>query len=190
MSRIKIFQTLENRDNPEQIERDGPFICRWNNSWLGTGYYYWDTFLFVAHWWGKMRYNENHIICEAVCEFNDKNCLDLVGNTNHMNKFFSCVDIMKTKKLVNEKTTVSRVINYMKETLKAFDYEAIRVYGINSISPDNYPEYTNRLYFEAGKMQYLDVTPAIQICIYNKTGLGMSNYRIIFPAEYDNNYMV
>ena len=47
----KIFQTLEDRNNPDEVESQGPFICT-NNPWLGKGYYFWDTFLDLAHWWG------------------------------------------------------------------------------------------------------------------------------------------
>jgi len=36
-----IYQTLEDRGNPDEIERNGPFSCNWNNSWLGTGCYFW-----------------------------------------------------------------------------------------------------------------------------------------------------
>ena len=44
----KIFQTLEDRNNPDEVESQGPFICT-NNPWLGKGYYFWDTFLDLAH---------------------------------------------------------------------------------------------------------------------------------------------
>ena len=43
----KIFQTLEDRNNPDEVESQGPFICT-NNPWLGKGYYFWDTFLDLA----------------------------------------------------------------------------------------------------------------------------------------------
>ena len=63
--KVIVFQTLKNKGNPIEIERDGPFICRWENSWMGTGYYFWETFLSNAHWWGKSHLNGDYVICEA-----------------------------------------------------------------------------------------------------------------------------
>ena len=98
---------------------------------------------------------------------------------------------MRSKNLVNRSTTVARVIAHMKNTLKIFRYEAVRVYGINSLSDikenDN---FLYRLNFEIGKVQYLDVKPAIQICIYKKNGLDLKNYSIIYPDEFNNDYVV
>jgi hypothetical protein len=48
----EVFQTLENRGtNQTHLEQGGPYICHWENSWLGDGFYFWDTFLENAHWW-------------------------------------------------------------------------------------------------------------------------------------------
>ena len=42
MNRI-IYQTVEDRGNPDYVEQHGPFICTNKNAWLGEGYYFWDT---------------------------------------------------------------------------------------------------------------------------------------------------
>ena len=36
----KAYQTLENRNNPDKIEEQGPFLCSHKNAWLGKGYYF------------------------------------------------------------------------------------------------------------------------------------------------------
>ena len=41
----KAYQTLENRNNPDQIEEQGPFLCNRKSAWLGEGYYFWDSFI-------------------------------------------------------------------------------------------------------------------------------------------------
>ena len=82
----KIFQTLEDRNNPDEVESQGPFICT-NNPWLGKGYYFWDTFLDLAHWWGKQVHSGNYIICQTFIEDNSEYILDLVGNTQHLIEF-------------------------------------------------------------------------------------------------------
>lgn len=49
-----IYQTLEDKDNDEEIERHGPYFCSVyeidgspkkgsKEPWLGGGYYFWDT---------------------------------------------------------------------------------------------------------------------------------------------------
>ena len=191
MAKKILYQTLENRDNPDYVEKWGPFVCKWPNTWLGTGYYYWDTFLVNAHWWGNNRYNSNHIICQCECDFDVEKCYDLVGCPEQLLDFDDCVQDLRRKNLLTNETTVARVIAHMKDTLKIFQFEAIRVYGINSISDKKENDgYIYRLHFEVGRPQYLDVKPAIQICIYKKNGLGLKNYHIIFPDEFNNDYVV
>jgi hypothetical protein len=76
MANKKIYQTLEDRGNADDIENHGPFPCKWENTWLGRGYYFWDTFMNNAHWWGKS-VTIPDVICEADCEFSTIKCLDL-----------------------------------------------------------------------------------------------------------------
>ncbi|WP_417198100.1 hypothetical protein [Bizionia sp.] len=188
MESKKIYQTLEDRENPDQIEQEGPFPCSWNNSWLGTGHYFWDTFIENAHWWGKTRLDNKYVICEAHFNFCTTTCFDLVGKTEHMLDFERSIGLMKTKKLLNNKTTVARVLSYMQNTLKIFDYKAIRVYGVHSKSKDLQPNY--QMKFELGKPQYLDYKPAIQICIYNFSGLSFKDFTIVYPYDYVSGYVV
>ncbi len=185
----KLYQTLEDRDNPDYVENHGPFPCRWDNTWLGTGYYYWDHFFDIAKWWGSHRYKGNCIICEAFCDFHEYKVLDLVGEPQDIEDFKVVVNRMKEEKLFTNKTTVARVISYMKDTLKIFDYEAIRVHGINSINAEKITnkDLIYRLLFEvkdAFHAPYLDLNPPIQICIYKKNGLGIRNYKIVYPDHY------
>ena len=37
------YHTVEDRDNPDEIEADGPFKCTRGDAWLGPGYYFWDS---------------------------------------------------------------------------------------------------------------------------------------------------
>jgi len=68
----KIYQTLEDRNNPDVVENQGPFLCNRKDVWLGIGYYFWDSFIENAHWWGKegARY-KNYFICESSFELNE-----------------------------------------------------------------------------------------------------------------------
>lgn len=186
MSTKTLYQTLQDRGDADKVERDGPFHCRWENSWLGDGYYYWDTFFELAEWWGEKRYPNKYMICEAKYDFDENLVFDLVGNMSHIVIFKSSLEKMKINGLLKPDTTVSRVLRYMKDEIKVFRYEATRVHGYNSISPNDLisSKFINRIKFEISKGQYLDLLPAVQLCIYNKRGLGLRNYSVVYPEHY------
>lgn len=191
--KVKIlYQTLKDKGNPDYIESNAPFICKWENAWLGEGYYFWDTFIENAHWWGKMRHGNSYVICKAECDFSSNLCFDLVGDTEHMQDFDDTIKLLKSKKLVIEETTVSRIINFLRTKLPDFNFQAIRVYGIKSISDhkEEYKKYRHRLIFEESKDQYLDYKPAIQLCLFKKTSLNLRNLKIEFPDEYNPDFIV
>lgn len=192
MKQKVLYQTLEDRGNPDEVELNCPYPCRWENTWLGSGYYFWDTFIENAHWWGKVRYQNKYIICKFTCDFDTNTCFDLVGETEHMLDFSKGIDLLKRRNLVNSNTTVAKVIAFLKEKTDGFNYEAIRVYGIKSISDYNeeYQKYRHRLIFELSKPQFLDYKPAIQICIYKKTGLNLRNSKIDYPDEYNRDFLI
>lgn len=186
-----VFQTLEDRGTDlDELEVKGPYPCRWENSWLGDGCYFWDTFIENAHWWGgEIRcYTNGYIICKAICDFNDSECCDLVGNTEHIEMFYNTIELMKSQGLANNKTRVKRIIEYLKNDVKKFNFQAIRVYGIRSKDYKSRFSYTQ--IFEKNRPQYLDLKPAIQICFYSKKSLNLRNYSIVYPDEYIDGYAV
>ncbi|MCU0349270.1 MAG: hypothetical protein MUF43_00345 [Flavobacterium sp.] len=187
-----LFQTLEDRGNPDYVEKNAPFSCHWENTWLGDGYYFWDTFIENAHWWGEVRYKNNYIICKATCDFDSSICFDLVGDTEHMLDFSNSIEFLKSQNLINEETTVSRILSHFKNKVPGFNFQAIRVYGIKSISDykEEYQKYKHRLIFELSKPQYLDYKPAIQICIFKQGGLNLREIKIEFPDEYNLDYVI
>lgn len=183
MKQKVIYQTLENRGNPEEIEQNGPFKCHWENTWLGIGYYFWDTFIENAHWWGNNRgYKNGYVICKANCSYDVSNCFDLVGNTEHILKFRDSFLLMKKQGLINKDTTVARVLQFIRQDIKIFIFEAIRINGIHS--KEKFDKYSLVVHFEKGKIQYFDSLPAIQICIFKKNGLNLKNYHIVYPEDY------
>jgi hypothetical protein len=187
-----LYQTLEDRGNPDEISANAPFPCHWENTWLGDGFYFWDTFIENAHWWGEVRYKKKHVICQAVCDVNDQKCFDLVGDTDHMIQFQGAIEKLKQEGLLDENTTVARVIHFLKDQSVSFPFEAIRVYGIKSISEysEAYKDYRYRLIFEIDKPQYLDYKPAIQLCIFKKNGLNLRDVEIVYPDEYIDGYVI
>ena len=190
MAKKIVYQTLEDRGNRKIIEEEGPFMCKWENTWLGDGYYFWDTFIENAHWWGEecRKYPNGYVICQAICDFNDIDCCDLVGNTDHLLMFSDSFNFLKNEGLANENTTVKRLIHYLKYELKYFKFNSIRVFGLRSKNLKS--PYSFTLNFEEKKPQYLDFKPAIQICFYSKNSLNLRDYKLIYPPVYSDDYLV
>ena len=186
MKQKKLFQTLEDRDNPDEIESKGPFKCT-KNPWLGEGYYFWDTFIDLAHWWGKQGYNCNYIICQSSCDYDPEMIFDLAGNTEQITDFKQYVEILKNT-YKNEFISVSFVIEHMKKH-SSFQYKAIRANPIHSTGQDTYLK-SQRLKFTQKSISYLELIPPFQICIIDKKYIGKDNYKIIYPETYCNEYAI
>jgi len=184
---LTLYQTLEDRENHIDVEEHGPFICKWENTWLGDGYYFWEEFYHLAEWWGTHRYPSGYIICQAQCDHTEK-LFDLVGNMKHIASFKSIMQEMKRQGRVNNTTTVSRVIRFMQAKIEAFNYEAIRVHGIGSLSAHS-KQYVQRLIFESTRTAYLDLQPAVQLCLFKKNSLNLREFRVIYPDHYREDYV-
>lgn len=182
-----LYQAVDNRDNADDVERFGPFLCQ-RNPWLGNGYYFWDTFIELAHWWGRQGYNSTYMVCQASCLNNLDRIFDLVGNTTHMQIMKKYKQILEERK-PDTKITPAFIIMHMKNVARVFDYAAIRACGVDSVNYDCELK-VNRLKFRKSGRAYLDLTPAIQICIIDKKQIELSNYKIVYPMECCTNYTI
>ncbi len=185
-----VYQTLEDKGNPDYVEKNGPFSCHRKNAWLGIGYYFWESFKENAHWWGETVYKSKYFICQAHYLPDESICFNLIDNPEHIYLFNNTKDEMsKNGLIIPFNTTVSEVLDFLRNTLKIFKFEAIRVYGVNSKSFNS--PYSNRTIFDTKhNTKYLDSLPAIQICFYSKTSLNLKNYTLIYPPEYSDDYLV
>jgi hypothetical protein len=188
-----LYQTLEDRGNYEENENEGPYPCSWNNTWLGEGYYYWYHHIKLAHWWGAVRYKGNkYVIFESVCKDLSR-CWDL-----HLGKgqdlFLYWLNKMQEEGLLNAKTSVAQVIEFVKNEYPDFPYSGIRILGMDSISLTSISNLGFvRMNFEfpiqdnVSKMQkyraYFDPMPPVQVCLFEKNGLGRVGYKLVFPED-------
>jgi hypothetical protein len=192
----RAYQTLEDRGNIDEVEREGSFKCRLANAWLGEGYYFWESYIENAHWWGKegAKYIKNsYIICETKFISNIEKCFDLYDNFHHMEEFNKSINKMSIEGLYNpEITTVGKVLHFMSEKANYLSgFEAIRAYGVNSINMDSH--YKNKTKFTKNGGFYsphLDRSPPIQICFIGKNGLNRNEFKVVFPDEYNEQWGV
>lgn len=182
-SRKVIYQTLQDWNNPNDVRDNGPFPCTSDDAWLGDGYYFWDTFLDLAHWWGEAQHNGKYIIVKGVCKFKRKHCFDLQGEPEHMALFISIAKLFESEGYLFDDTTVNEILEYLKEN-GMFDYKAVRAVGVQSISPTKWPQYSYRLLFNPETKHFIELMPAIQICFYDKNCMDMKDYEIIYPDKH------
>lgn len=173
-----LYQTVEDRNNPDYIEQHGPFLCTNKTAWLGHGYYFWDTFISLAHWWGE-NYEENgYMICQSSCNGNMEFVYDLVGKPELFEEIEAIASIIKKNNNV-EVVYVPEIIEYLKRKTSFLEkYKAIRVNPICTL-----PNIDFRYKFNNKNRAFIDTRPAIQFCILNKNFFN-SQYRIVYPEAY------
>lgn len=153
-----VYQTISNQGKPKYtIETLGPIYCV-NNPWLGNGYYFWDGFIELAHWWGNKHYAGNYIICQANLNFEDSEYYDLVGNTFHLRCFKAGMMALKAKLKCNN-LTVSAVLAEFRKHSDNFHYKVIRARSEHHI------EDSENVRFVEDDRGYMITIPAIQICV-------------------------
>lgn len=187
---LTLFQTLEDRDNPEEVESKGPFACKHENAWLGAGYYFWDADISVAHWWGRTVYgHERYMICLASAIL-DQTCWDLHGNESHRREFRqACEKIAKQRNVPVNQLKVANIIELLKRS-ESLIYKAIRALPINAEGYNLSGRSQNaRLKFIQRSQYFLDLQPPVQICLVEKRALSLRNYNIVYPDFYDSPFV-
>lgn|SRR5574344_364322 len=172
-----IYQTLEERNNNDQVEKHGPYFCslyddsgRLKNGikepWLGEGYYFWDARINDAHWWGKtiyLREKKGYIVCHTQYDMHSHFLYDMVGDRAAFDDFIDCAQYLKTK--LNLKIVCFPVVlEYLKKHTD-FYYKAIRV--LPYISPKKNTDITFPT-SGATKIE-LPMFEKVQICFFDNT---------------------
>ena len=174
MEKTTIYQTLEDRDNDEEVQEHGPYWCDLYEAdgkkkkgikepWLGAGYYFWDTLIENAHWWGKkiyLRKKAKYIICQSQYDSHSPHLFDLVGNVSHYREFVDCVAVMESNGK-GQKRSFPQVLAYLKQHAD-FRYKAIRA------RPHPLKFVSANIYFPGGQME-LEKLDKVQICFFDKS---------------------
>ncbi|MDQ3395305.1 MAG: hypothetical protein M3512_14505 [Bacteroidota bacterium] len=171
-------QTLEDRDNADYIENNGPFKCTMKEAFLGEGYYFWENNIDLAHIWGRVRYNGNYVICDAKLNVDELIFLDLLGNRNHQIYFQTII-----QKLGLKGRPIGKIIEFLKELEKRPDKKGIFPFKIIR-AVDSSKNVKDRLKFSDKRESYLNINPVIIICLVEKNNLVLQAFKIIYPEAY------
>lgn len=177
-----LYQTVEDRNDADEVEQHGPYHCSAHDAWLGDGYYFWDSHIDLAHWWGRKHYpSSNYMICRSTIPCDDE-ILDLYNSPENQVEFKQTVDVMR-EELATEDIKVPQVIKYIRDHTNYYQrYKGIRCMGIGSTSSNDFSSY--RFKFVNKNHAYLDLCPPIQYCI---TEISILNgYEVMYPEYYKN----
>jgi len=181
MLKVDIYQTLEDRGNDEEIESHGPYKCLCHSSngllkkgvkepWLGEGYYFWDTRIEDAYWWGSVAYpTAGYVVCHTTYDQYSPFLFDMVGRVDHYEEFIKCAAYIKSQKNL-ERISFPTVLAFLKKHAD-FPYKAIRVHPMPKYVKDD------GIYFP-GKSLVISEIAKIQICFFDNT-MWMSEYKIV-----------
>ena len=174
--RITAYQTLQDKGDPGEIEEHGPYKCLRQDAWLGFGYYFWDTKIEWAHWWGENSYGNEYIICQAQINIDEK-CFDLVGNVSHQEDFLDAIDLLENGGWLNSQKTVTvpTVIEYLKKN-NLFDFDSIRA---NHKSKSDYT-----IKFNPRTPEFTYIGQKVQVCLIRLNELVLQTFKIAFPKGY------
>lgn len=194
MNYTEIYQTLEDRQNDEYIEKNGPFLCseRYPDGklkkgrkepWLGEGYYFWDTRIQDAQWWGDTVYDrKGYVICCTEYDQHSSFLYDLVGDVKQFDEFVKCAQfIIEQNKL--SYITFPAVLSFLKKNA-GFNYKAIRAWPY----PQRVKKTPIRFPGDSPKM-VLVKNDKIQICFFDKT-LFTKPFRIVQKKTFEANQTI
>lgn len=174
---ITLYQAVEDRNNRDEVESDGPYKCVSSSAWLGEGYYFWDTNIGLAHWWGKTAYNGRYMVCriDFVCDYDA--VFDLVGDMAAIQLMKETVAFLNS---VGKPCTVPTAIEYLKRhTDFCKKYVAIRA------KDEKIPAREDKIFFVSGvNKPYLNLNPRIQFCFFDKSVFIGYDYKIVYPDDY------
>lgn len=190
-----IYQTLEDKGNYDEVESHGPYFCSVTDlkgnkktgtkiPWAGEGYYFWDTLIEDAHWWGKVsykKYGNEYIIGQTFYDSHSPLLLDTLGNLDAYKQLKECADVLKEKKALSS-VTLPVILEFLKCS-KEFIYKAIRIHPdpIELISSSNVLLPNNKY--------VLNRINKVQICFFDKTLLS-NPFKVIFKSSFPKNFTI
>jgi hypothetical protein len=157
--------TCSKTGNIQEIEAVGPFISTHieadsqSHKFLGTGYYFWDNNIGMAHSHGQKNYRRKYYIFEAELNVEDDTFLDLAGNRIDMIHFQEIMSILSEVE-ETKNWTLAHFIEFLKRKGQ-FSYRAIRAMD-TSIDPQEI------LKFVPDRSNFINLNPIFIVCLLDK----------------------
>jgi hypothetical protein len=175
---VTAYQTLEDKDNVDEIETEGPFKCTRSDAWLGHGFYFWDTNMKWAIAWGENSYTrrgKGYVI--GRCEIDLANsCFDLHGNVAHQQELKETIEVLKSsgKLKSGHRLILGGILEFLKNE-GLFQYKSIR------IGDNNDPL---KVHFNERKGEFMVINQRVQICVVERMGVILHPFSIVYPEKY------
>jgi hypothetical protein len=155
------------------IEKQGPFLSTYisedikQHKFLGTGFYFWDNNIGMAHAHGQKNYKRKYYIFQAELELESEIFLDLVGNRIDMLWF---QEIMKRFEHIKEAEnwTIGSFIEFLKR-LGIFTYKAIRAID-NSIDPKEVIKFIDT------RDNFTNLNPVFIVCLLDNNDAMLKSF--------------
>lgn len=172
--------TSESKGSAEEIEKQGAFFSTHkdedfrHHKFLGSGYYFWDNNIGMAHAHGQKNYKRKYFIFEAELNLSKGYFLDLAGDRIDMLWFQEIMDKLKEVEGTQE-WTLAHYIEFLKKKGQ-FPYHAIRAID-TSINPKE------TIKFVSNRENHINLNPIFIICLLNKGKEIVSSFKHIktFP---------
>jgi hypothetical protein len=180
MNAITLFHTVDDRSNPEEVNAQGPFVCDDESAWLGIGYYFWDSDIDLAHWWGRSHYQGKYMICQAQGKMDDR-CLDLLDGNQRLRFKEKCKEFLIKMDKRQEDVFVHEMLTLW-INLEGDIFNSVRAVPT---SPDGFSiKRAFRIIFSNNPTAFLDFNLPVQVCLYDKKALSLNNFRVVHPTYY------
>lgn len=176
-----VHQTLDDKGNPDYVEKHGPFPADHNSGlYLGLGSYFWDDHLELAHWWGNVHLNGKYLICQGNLHVKKTEFCDLVGCRQ---------DMLHIKQMIAELKIGHLALGKVIEVLKSIEQKSgkreIFPFKVIRAVDGSYTSYKREeILFVDDKKGYTFLTPVYLICLIAKSHVILSSYKVIYPERY------
>lgn len=175
MRRRDLFQTVENKEL-EKLSQLGPIKCNDKDAWLGCGFYFWDSYINDAYWWGNKHYHGDFAVFKSGYDYDSYEYLDLMGNTEHRDYIFNCHNALYKK--CGSKLRMGQLIEILKKADDNFIFKAVRAI------PDTTTTNTSKIYFEQKKSFFQQQKQKIQLCVFDKSFLINNQFELVYQVNY------
>lgn len=155
----------------EYVLREAPFFSVYDEGsrrlpFLGSGYYFWDDNLDMAHKWGRTHYKNSYFVLEARCKISSDLILDLVGTRKDLRFLSQILDQFKKSGYARGGWSISQIIEFMKRLSAEFDQGIFPFQAIRAIDHSAREAAHERIKFcnDPERGQYMLLNPRILVC--------------------------